>query len=106
MDDPHNLFRLASELFPGAADPEFSPSGVAEQAVQQVCSSHVAAIFSENDAYLRSAKKDAALHAAAILKLLVTRLRQAWPGVGSSSGVIPVPAPGTFCLAVQRFASG
>jgi len=27
------------------------------------------------------AKKDAALHAAAILKLLVTRLRQAWPGV-------------------------
>jgi hypothetical protein len=32
-------------------------------------------------AYLRPAKKDAALHAAAILKLLVTRLRQAWPGV-------------------------
>jgi hypothetical protein len=32
-------------------------------------------------AHLRSAKKDAALHAAAILKLLVTRLRQAWPGV-------------------------
>jgi hypothetical protein len=32
-------------------------------------------------AYLRSAKRDAALHAAAILKLLVTRLRQAWPGV-------------------------
>ncbi|NDP41684.1 MAG: hypothetical protein GZ089_03030, partial [Aromatoleum sp.] len=30
-------------------------------------------------AYLRPAKKDAALHAAAILKLLVTRLRQAWP---------------------------
>src|SRR5487761_2386527 len=32
-------------------------------------------------ASLRPAKKDAALHAAAILKLLVTRLRQAWPGV-------------------------
>ncbi len=32
-------------------------------------------------AYLRPAKKDAALHAAAILKLLVTRLRQVWPGV-------------------------
>ena len=32
-------------------------------------------------AYLRPAKRDAALHAAAILKLLVTRLRQAWPGV-------------------------
>jgi hypothetical protein len=32
-------------------------------------------------AYLRSAKKDAARHAAAILKLLVMRLRQAWPGV-------------------------
>lgn len=32
-------------------------------------------------AYLRPASKDAALHAAAILKLLVTRLRQAWPGV-------------------------
>ncbi len=32
-------------------------------------------------AYLRPAKKDAAPHAAAILKLLVTRLRQAWPGV-------------------------
>jgi len=32
-------------------------------------------------AYLRPAKKDAALHAAAILKLLTTRLRQAWPGV-------------------------
>jgi hypothetical protein len=32
-------------------------------------------------AYLRPAKKDAALQAAAILKLLVTRLRQAWPGV-------------------------
>lgn len=32
-------------------------------------------------AYLRPAKKDAALHAAAILKLLVTRLRQTWPGV-------------------------
>ena len=32
-------------------------------------------------AYLRPAKNDAALHAAAILKLLVTRLRQAWPGV-------------------------
>ena len=32
-------------------------------------------------AYLRSSKRDAALHAAAILKLLVTRLRQAWPGV-------------------------
>lgn len=32
-------------------------------------------------AYLRSAKKDAALHAAAILKLLVTRLRQVWPQV-------------------------
>ena len=32
-------------------------------------------------AYLRPAKKDATLHAAAILKLLVTRLRQAWPGV-------------------------
>ena len=31
--------------------------------------------------YLRPAKKDAALHAAAILKLLVRRLRQAWPGV-------------------------
>jgi hypothetical protein len=30
-------------------------------------------------AYLRPAKKDAALHAAGILKLLVTRLRQAWP---------------------------
>lgn len=32
-------------------------------------------------AYLRPAKKDAALHAAAILKRLVTRLRQVWPGV-------------------------
>jgi len=32
-------------------------------------------------AYLRPAKKDAALHAAAILKLLVMRLRQVWPGV-------------------------
>lgn len=32
-------------------------------------------------AYLRPAKKDAALHAAAILKLLVIRLRQVWPGV-------------------------
>lgn len=32
-------------------------------------------------AYLRPAKKDAALHAAAILKLLVTRLRQVWPAV-------------------------
>jgi hypothetical protein len=32
-------------------------------------------------AYLRPAKKDAALHAAAVLKLLVTRLRQVWPGV-------------------------
>jgi len=32
-------------------------------------------------AYLRPAKKDAAQHAAAILKLLVTRLREAWPGV-------------------------
>lgn len=32
-------------------------------------------------AYLRPAKKDAALHAAAILKLLVTRLRQVWPEV-------------------------
>jgi hypothetical protein len=32
-------------------------------------------------AYLRPAKKDAALHAAAILKLLVTRLRQVWPQV-------------------------
>lgn len=32
-------------------------------------------------AYLRPAKQDAAQHAAAILKLLVTRLRQAWPGV-------------------------
>lgn len=32
-------------------------------------------------AYLRPARKDAALHAAAILKLLVTRLRQTWPGV-------------------------
>jgi Transposase DDE domain group 1 len=32
-------------------------------------------------AYLRPAKQDAALHAAAILKLLVSRLRQAWPGV-------------------------
>ena len=32
-------------------------------------------------AYLRPVKKDAALHAASILKLLVTRLRQAWPGV-------------------------
>jgi Transposase DDE domain group 1 len=32
-------------------------------------------------AYLRPAKKDAALHAVAILKLLVGRLRQAWPGV-------------------------
>lgn len=32
-------------------------------------------------AYLRPAKKDAALHAAAILKLLVSRLRQTWPGV-------------------------
>jgi len=31
--------------------------------------------------YLRPAKKDAALHAAAILKLLVQRLRQTWPGV-------------------------
>ncbi len=30
--------------------------------------------------YLRPAKHDAALHAAAILKLLVKRLRQAWPG--------------------------
>jgi len=32
-------------------------------------------------AYLRPAKKDAALHAVAILKLLATRLRQAWPAV-------------------------
>ena len=32
-------------------------------------------------AYLRPAKRDAALHAAAILKLLVGRLREAWPGV-------------------------
>ena len=30
-------------------------------------------------AYLRPAKKDAALHAAAILKLLTARLREAWP---------------------------
>jgi len=32
-------------------------------------------------AYLRSAKRDAALHAAAILKLLTRRLRPAWPDV-------------------------
>lgn len=32
-------------------------------------------------AYLRPARKDAALHAAAILKLLVARLRQVWPEV-------------------------
>jgi hypothetical protein len=32
-------------------------------------------------AYLRSAKHDAALHAAAIMKLLTRRLRQAWPQV-------------------------
>ena len=32
-------------------------------------------------AYLRPASQDAALHAAAILKLLVARLRQAWPNV-------------------------
>ncbi len=32
-------------------------------------------------AYLRSAKHDAALHAAAIMKLLTRRLRQAWPAV-------------------------
>ncbi|MCC6867387.1 MAG: IS1380 family transposase [Burkholderiales bacterium] len=32
-------------------------------------------------AYLRSAKHDGALHAAAILKLLTDRLRQAWPQV-------------------------
>jgi hypothetical protein len=32
-------------------------------------------------AYLRPASQDAALHAAAVLKLLVKRLRQAWPGV-------------------------
>jgi hypothetical protein len=32
-------------------------------------------------AYLRPASKDAALHAAAILKLLTNRLRQAWPNV-------------------------
>jgi hypothetical protein len=32
-------------------------------------------------AYLRPAKQDAALHAAAILKLLVARLRQVWPAV-------------------------
>jgi hypothetical protein len=32
-------------------------------------------------AYLRSADADAARHSRAILKLLVTRLRQAWPGV-------------------------
>jgi Transposase DDE domain group 1 len=32
-------------------------------------------------AYLRSAKHDAALHTAAILKLLTRRLRQAWPNV-------------------------
>lgn len=31
--------------------------------------------------YLRQAKHDAALHTAAILKLLTARLRQAWPGV-------------------------
>lgn len=31
--------------------------------------------------YLRPARFDAALHTAAILKLLATRLRQAWPGV-------------------------
>lgn len=32
-------------------------------------------------AYLRSARQDAALHAAAIMKLLTGRLRQAWPQV-------------------------
>jgi hypothetical protein len=32
-------------------------------------------------AYLRTADRDAASHARAVLKLLVTRLRQAWPGV-------------------------
>lgn len=32
-------------------------------------------------AYLRSAKHDAALHTAAIMKLLTRRLRQAWPNV-------------------------
>jgi len=32
-------------------------------------------------AYLRSAKHDGALHAAAIMKLLTRRLRQAWPNV-------------------------
>jgi hypothetical protein len=32
-------------------------------------------------AYLRTADRDAAAHARAILKLLVTRLRQAWPSV-------------------------
>jgi hypothetical protein len=32
-------------------------------------------------AYLRPADRDAATHARAVLKLLVTRLRQAWPGV-------------------------
>ncbi len=32
-------------------------------------------------AYLRSAKHDGALHAAAIMKLLTRRLRQAWPAV-------------------------
>lgn len=32
-------------------------------------------------AYLRSAKHDAALHAAAIMKLLTRRLRRAWPAV-------------------------
>jgi hypothetical protein len=32
-------------------------------------------------AYLRSAKHDAALHAAAIMKLLTRRLREAWPNV-------------------------
>lgn len=37
-------------------------------------------------AYLRPAKKDAALHAAAILKLLVMRLRQVWPGTPSVPG--------------------
>ena len=32
-------------------------------------------------AYLRPSRIDAAQHSAAILKLLVKRLRQAWPGV-------------------------
>lgn len=49
-------------------------------------------------ACLRPAKRDAALHAAAILKLLVRRLRQAWPSA--------FPSQPHFTLVASRFATG